>query len=75
MEWLKPSEGPTLRSWVRHMFISAAHLAGQHLAQLHAPLVKAVDPPDEALPGITGSAYSSIWYYSFHLTGHRNCCT
>ena len=25
------------------------HLAGQHLAQLHAPLVKAVDAPDEAL--------------------------
>lgn len=25
------------------------HLGGQHLAQLHAPLVKAVDVPDEAL--------------------------
>ena len=31
MEWLKPSEGPTLRSWVRHMFISLRTLAASTL--------------------------------------------
>ena len=31
MEWLKPSEGPTLRSWVRHMFISARTLLASTL--------------------------------------------
>ena len=31
VEWLKPSEGPTLRSWVRHMFISLRTLAASTL--------------------------------------------
>ena len=34
----------------------AAHLGRQHLAQLHAPLIKRVDAPDEALQGTRGSA-------------------
>ena len=31
MEWLKPSEGPTLRSCVRHMFISLRTLLANTL--------------------------------------------
>ena len=31
VEWLKPSEGPTLRSCVRHMFISARTLLASTL--------------------------------------------
>ena len=31
VEWLKPSEGPTLRSCVRHMFISLRTLAASTL--------------------------------------------
>ena len=31
VEWLKPSEGPTLRSWVRHMFISLRTLLASTL--------------------------------------------
>ena len=31
VEWLKPSEGPTLRSWVRHIFISLRTLAASTL--------------------------------------------
>ena len=41
------------------MFILAAHLTRQHLAQLHPPLIERVDAPDEALQGTQGSAQSS----------------
>ena len=33
----------------------SADLGGQHLAQLHTPLVKAVDAPDEALHSLIHS--------------------
>ena len=47
MEWLKPSEGPTLRSCVRHMFISLRTLAAStlpsstpHWSKLLMPQIK-----------------------------------
>ncbi len=38
----------------------AAHLAGQHLAQLHSPLVERVDAPDEALHMRAGFAHVAV---------------
>jgi hypothetical protein len=47
VEWLKPSEGPTLRSCVRHMFISLRTLAAStlpsstpHWSKLLMPQIK-----------------------------------
>ncbi len=79
MEWLKPSEGPTLRSWVRHMFISARTLLAStlpsstpHWSKLLMPQMK----PCTALQGFArhcrGSYTSTPQSYSMDspmLTG------
>ena len=41
---------------------SSADLGGQHLAQLHTPLVKAVDAPDEALHCTTSYLQTNIMH-------------
>ena len=115
VEWLKPSEGPTLRSCVRHMFISLRTLAAStlpsstphwsnelmpqmkpcagheapldsshnafaslyslpHLAQLHAPLVKGVDAPDEALRGTGGLFEHQVQCLCSTTSPLTSCC-